>query len=171
MHSVSISCFITMHMQGLVADRNLSLCDLIGVITAFFHRLGIPLTHVFSRMSYHRFKRVPLCLWTSYTIRITLTGITELKFKPAYNPYTEPSMEIFGFSPELKRWIEIGNSGMFRVWIINMSISKWCQQTYLYCVFNCMYVVVAIARDVASYGFTCWCSSDCMGSISRYKPT
>jgi hypothetical protein len=45
---------------------------------------------------------------------ISLAGITNLKFKPAYNPYTEPSMEIFGFSPELKRWIEIGNSGMFR---------------------------------------------------------
>jgi phenylalanyl-tRNA synthetase alpha chain len=67
-------------IEGVVADRNLSLCDLIGVITAFFHRLGI----------------------------------TNIKFKPAYNPYTEPSMEIFGFSPELKRWIEIGNSGMFR---------------------------------------------------------
>ena len=23
-------------------------------------------------------------------------GITEIRFKPAYNPYTEPSMEIFG---------------------------------------------------------------------------
>lgn len=23
-------------------------------------------------------------------------------------------MEVFGFSPELKRWIEIGNSGIFR---------------------------------------------------------
>ena len=67
-------------IEGVVADRNLSLCDLIGTITTFFHRLGI----------------------------------TNIKFKPAYNPYTEPSMEIFGFSPELKRWIEIGNSGMFR---------------------------------------------------------
>jgi len=41
-------------------------------------------------------------------------GITSLKFKPAYNPYTEPSLEIFGFHPDLKRWIELGNSGMFR---------------------------------------------------------
>ena len=41
-------------------------------------------------------------------------GITQLRFKPAYNPYTEPSMEIFGYHPELKRWTEIGNSGMFR---------------------------------------------------------
>lgn len=41
-------------------------------------------------------------------------GITQLRFKPAYNPYTEPSMEIFGYHPDLKKWTEIGNSGMFR---------------------------------------------------------
>lgn len=41
-------------------------------------------------------------------------GITQLKFKPAYNPYTEPSMEIFVYHPLLKRTIEIGNSGVFR---------------------------------------------------------
>lgn len=41
-------------------------------------------------------------------------GITQLQFKPAYNPYTEPSMEIFCFHNGLKKWIEIGNSGMFR---------------------------------------------------------
>jgi len=37
-----------------------------------------------------------------------------VKFKPAYNPYTEPSMEIFAYHPLLKKWIEIGNSGVFR---------------------------------------------------------
>lgn len=41
-------------------------------------------------------------------------GITKIKFKPAYNPYTEPSMEIFCYHPQLKRTIEIGNSGIFR---------------------------------------------------------
>ena len=41
-------------------------------------------------------------------------GITQLKFKPAYNPYTEPSMEIFVYHPLLKKVIEIGNSGVFR---------------------------------------------------------
>jgi phenylalanyl-tRNA synthetase alpha chain len=41
-------------------------------------------------------------------------GITNLKFKPAYNPYTEPSMEIFGYHPLLKRQVEVGNSGVFR---------------------------------------------------------
>ncbi|KAF2430379.1 hypothetical protein EJ08DRAFT_589246 [Tothia fuscella] len=41
-------------------------------------------------------------------------GLTGLRFKPAYNPYTEPSMEIFGFHAGLDKWVEIGNSGMFR---------------------------------------------------------
>lgn len=41
-------------------------------------------------------------------------GITDLRFKPAYNPYTEPSMEIFSYHHGLKKLIEIGNSGMFR---------------------------------------------------------
>ncbi|KAK7281267.1 hypothetical protein RIF29_09090 [Crotalaria pallida] len=48
-------------IEGLVCDRGLTLCDLIGVLHDFFSRLGM----------------------------------TKLKFKPAYNPYTEPSMEIF----------------------------------------------------------------------------
>eukprot|EP01006_Ploeotia_vitrea_P039536 TRINITY_DN66356_c1_g4_i1.p2 TRINITY_DN66356_c1_g4~~TRINITY_DN66356_c1_g4_i1.p2 ORF type:complete len:538 (-),score=326.18 TRINITY_DN66356_c1_g4_i1:69-1661(-) len=67
-------------VEGLVADRGLTLGDLIGVIGTFFKRIGI----------------------------------TDLRFKPAFNPYTEPSMEIFGFSKDLNKWIEIGNSGMFR---------------------------------------------------------
>ncbi|KAI5287884.1 Phenylalanyl-tRNA synthetase, beta subunit, cytoplasmic [Ascosphaera aggregata] len=41
-------------------------------------------------------------------------GIHNLRFKPAYNPYTEPSMEIFGYHAGLGKWVEIGNSGMFR---------------------------------------------------------
>lgn len=41
-------------------------------------------------------------------------GMTDIRFKPAYNPYTEPSMEVFGYHKGLKRWIEIGNSGIFR---------------------------------------------------------
>ncbi|XP_021286842.1 phenylalanine--tRNA ligase alpha subunit, cytoplasmic isoform X1 [Herrania umbratica] len=41
-------------------------------------------------------------------------GMSKLRFKPAYNPYTEPSMEIFSYHEGLKKWVEIGNSGMFR---------------------------------------------------------
>ena len=41
-------------------------------------------------------------------------GIRNLRFKPAYNPYTEPSLEIFSYHPGLRKTVEIGNSGMFR---------------------------------------------------------
>ncbi|MCO8242429.1 MULTISPECIES: phenylalanine--tRNA ligase subunit alpha [unclassified Haladaptatus] len=41
-------------------------------------------------------------------------GITDIQFKPHYNPYTEPSFELFGNHPETGELIEIGNSGMFR---------------------------------------------------------
>uniref|UniRef100_A0AAX7TA39 phenylalanine--tRNA ligase n=1 Tax=Astatotilapia calliptera TaxID=8154 RepID=A0AAX7TA39_ASTCA len=33
---------------------------------------------------------------------------------PAYNPYTEPSMEVFSYHEGLKKWVEVGNSGVFR---------------------------------------------------------
>ena len=41
-------------------------------------------------------------------------GITDIQFKPHYNPYTEPSFELFGRHPTTGELIEIGNSGMFR---------------------------------------------------------
>ncbi|GER50366.1 phenylalanine--tRNA ligase alpha subunit [Striga asiatica] len=41
-------------------------------------------------------------------------GMSKIKFKPAYNPYTEPSMEIFSYHEGLQKWVEVGNSGMFR---------------------------------------------------------
>ena len=41
-------------------------------------------------------------------------GVHQLRFKPAYNPYTEPSMEVFGYHEGLGKWVELGNSGMFR---------------------------------------------------------
>ncbi|SDX72959.1 phenylalanine--tRNA ligase subunit alpha [Halobellus clavatus] len=41
-------------------------------------------------------------------------GITDIQFKPHYNPYTEPSFELFGKHPTTGELIEIGNSGMFR---------------------------------------------------------
>jgi phenylalanyl-tRNA synthetase alpha chain len=41
-------------------------------------------------------------------------GITDIEFKPHYNPYTEPSFELFGTHPVTGELIEIGNSGLFR---------------------------------------------------------
>ncbi|KAG1833402.1 tRNA synthetases class II core domain (F)-domain-containing protein [Suillus variegatus] len=67
-------------VEGVVADRNLTLADLIGFMRTFFRKMGMK----------------------------------NLRFKPAYNPYTEPSLEIFAWHPLLEKWVEIGNSGMFR---------------------------------------------------------
>ncbi|QDX40082.1 phenylalanine--tRNA ligase subunit alpha [Salarchaeum sp. JOR-1] len=41
-------------------------------------------------------------------------GIEDVTFKPHYNPYTEPSFELFGRHPRTGEIIEIGNSGIFR---------------------------------------------------------
>ncbi|XP_069694366.1 phenylalanine--tRNA ligase alpha subunit-like isoform X2 [Periplaneta americana] len=67
-------------VEGVIADHNLTLGDLIGTLYEFFSKLGI----------------------------------TQLQFKPAYNPYTEPSMEVFCYHMGLGKWIEVGNSGIFR---------------------------------------------------------
>ena len=45
-------------------------------------------------------------------------GITDLEFKPHYNPYTEPSFELFGTHPTTGELVEIGNSGMFRAEVL-----------------------------------------------------
>ena len=82
-------------IEGLIADYNLTLGDLIGVLYQFFRKLGKSFISIFS----HAYCNL---------------GMTKLRFKPAYNPYTEPSMEIFSYHEGLKRWIEVGNSGMFR---------------------------------------------------------
>ncbi|XP_078285637.1 phenylalanine--tRNA ligase alpha subunit isoform X1 [Rhinoraja longicauda] len=67
-------------IEGVVADYDLTLGDLMGVLQQFFTKLGI----------------------------------TKLRYKPAFNPYTEPSMEIFSYHEGLKKWVEVGNSGVFR---------------------------------------------------------
>uniref|UniRef100_A0A2K6EXQ9 Phenylalanine--tRNA ligase alpha subunit n=1 Tax=Propithecus coquereli TaxID=379532 RepID=A0A2K6EXQ9_PROCO len=62
----------------------------------------------------------------------TKLGITQLRFKPAYNPYTEPSMEVFSYHQGLKKWVEVGNSGIFRPEMLlpmglpeNVSVIAW----------------------------------------------
>lgn len=52
-------------IEGVIADRNIGLSHLLGLMEVFYAKIGI----------------------------------TKLKYKPAYNPYTEPSLEIFGFHP------------------------------------------------------------------------
>jgi phenylalanyl-tRNA synthetase alpha chain len=41
-------------------------------------------------------------------------GFKHLKFKPTYNPYTEPSLEVLAYHSPSGRYLEVGNSGLFR---------------------------------------------------------
>lgn len=41
-------------------------------------------------------------------------GFNDVKFVPSYFPYTEPSVEVYGYLKEKKKWIEIGGAGIFR---------------------------------------------------------
>ncbi len=41
-------------------------------------------------------------------------GFDEVKFRPAFFPYTEPSVEVFVRMPGRKEWFELGGAGIFR---------------------------------------------------------
>jgi phenylalanyl-tRNA synthetase alpha chain len=41
-------------------------------------------------------------------------GMAEVKLWPTYFPYTEPSLEVIGYSKTVKAWIELSGSGVFR---------------------------------------------------------
>ena len=41
-------------------------------------------------------------------------GFEKIRFRPAYFPYTEPSVEIDAWNPEKKIWLELGGAGIFR---------------------------------------------------------
>jgi len=55
-------------------------------------------------------------------------GINDLKFKPSFFPYTEPSLEIFG--KFMGKYMELGGAGLFRPevlkpWGINYQVAAW----------------------------------------------
>ena len=41
-------------------------------------------------------------------------GMKDIKLWPTYFPYTEPSLEVVGYSNVVKAWIELGGAGLFR---------------------------------------------------------
>ncbi len=41
-------------------------------------------------------------------------GMKDVKLCPTFFPYTEPSLEVVGYSDVVKAWIELGGSGIFR---------------------------------------------------------
>lgn len=67
-------------VDGIVIDENANLSTLLGVLSAFYQKMG--------------FARV--------------------KFKPAFYPYTEPSVDVLVYMESRGKWIEMGGSGIFR---------------------------------------------------------
>jgi len=70
-------------LEGIVADESLTLRDLLGLLETFATEVA------------------------------GIKNKKDIKFKSAYFPYTEPSVEIFAKHPYLG-WTELGGAGMFR---------------------------------------------------------
>jgi phenylalanyl-tRNA synthetase alpha chain len=51
-------------------------------------------------------------------------GYEKVRFRPAYFPYTEPSVEIDVYVPEKKTWIELGGAGIFRPEVVKPLMGK-----------------------------------------------
>ncbi|KAK2087453.1 hypothetical protein P7K49_033360 [Saguinus oedipus] len=132
-------------IEGVVADHGLTLGHLMGILREFFTKLGEQV----GRGGQWWCGSGQACWSPALSSKPLLAcppplpaGITQLRFKPAYNPYTEPSMEVFSYHPAhhqtqnlyqqcpethmhwpclpyptpagLKKWVEVGNSGVFR---------------------------------------------------------
>jgi phenylalanyl-tRNA synthetase alpha chain len=41
-------------------------------------------------------------------------GFTDIRFRPGYFPYTEPSAEVEVYHPQKQQWLELGGMGVFR---------------------------------------------------------
>lgn len=120
-------------VEGVVADRNLTLGDLIGVIAEFFKKLGI----------------------------------SQIEFKPAYNPYTEPSMEIFCFHPGLKKWIEVNFRQLTSFIPYDSNTNKKMAFLFHLCRYSGGQFRYVQTRDVTSDGFARRFERDSMGSFIR----
>lgn len=52
-------------------------------------------------------------------------GFSKARFRPAYFPYTEMSVEIEVFHPIHKEWIELGGAGIFRPEVVEPLLGEW----------------------------------------------
>ena len=51
-------------------------------------------------------------------------GFENIRFRPSYFPYTEPSVEIDVFHPVKKKWLELGGAGIFRPEVVVPLLGK-----------------------------------------------
>ncbi|MBI5183146.1 MAG: phenylalanine--tRNA ligase subunit alpha [Nitrospinae bacterium] len=63
-------------------------------------------------------------LWAFYK----KMGFKTFEFRPAFFPYTEPSVEVFVYLENKKRWIEMGGAGIFRP---EVTLPLGCNDTVL----------------------------------------
>jgi len=60
-------------------------------------------------------------------------GFEKIRFRPAYFPYTEPSVEVDVYHPVKKEWVELGGAGIFRPEVVvpllgeNIPVLAWGQ--------------------------------------------
>ncbi|MDG7008358.1 MAG: phenylalanine--tRNA ligase subunit alpha [Nitrososphaerota archaeon] len=57
-------------------------------------------------------------------------GMSDVRLWPTYFPYTEPSLEVVGYSKAVKGWVELGGSGVFRPEVtvplgVNVPVLAW----------------------------------------------
>ncbi len=67
-------------VDGLVIDKDANLSSLMGILSAFYQKMGF----------------------------------SQVRFKPAFYPYTEPSVDVMVYMESRGKWIEMGGSGIFR---------------------------------------------------------
>ena len=51
-------------------------------------------------------------------------GYTQIRMRPAYFPYTEPSLEVEAWHPIKNQWIELGGAGIFRSEVVVPLLGK-----------------------------------------------
>ncbi len=52
-------------------------------------------------------------------------GFKKVRFRPAYFPYTEPSVEIDFWHPDKRVWLELGGAGIFRPEVTIPLLGEW----------------------------------------------
>jgi phenylalanyl-tRNA synthetase alpha chain len=53
-------------------------------------------------------------------------GFSKVRMRPAYFPYTEPSLEVDVFHPVKKEWVELGGAGIFRPEVVKPLLGFDC---------------------------------------------
>lgn len=51
-------------------------------------------------------------------------GYSDVRFRPAYFPYTEPSCEVEVYDPKRQEWLELGGMGVFRPEVVKPLLGK-----------------------------------------------